>query len=71
MPKCSNRRTKASSMQFQVELELAPLTEEEDNERIKRLTRKILRVVENFGRRKKERGDDLSFGTTLEKEIAI
>lgn len=54
-----------------IEIKIAPLTEEENNERIKRLAKKILRVVEVSGRRKRQRSDDGFRQVTLESELAI
>lgn len=67
----SKNRTQAFSMHHQIELKIAPLSPEENNERLKRLAKKILRVVEVRCRRKKQRGDDGFKQITLESELAI
>lgn len=71
MSRGSNNRAQALSMLNQIELKLVPLTPEENNERIKRLAKKILRVVEVNGRRKDRRDDDGFKQVTLESELAI
>lgn len=67
----SKYRTQAFSMLNQIEMKIAPLSPEENNERIKRLAKKILRVVEVRGRRKKQLDDDGFKQGTLESELAL
>ncbi|MCM2282270.1 MAG: hypothetical protein NDI61_10535 [Bdellovibrionaceae bacterium] len=67
----SRYRTQAFSMLNQIETKIAPLSPEENNERIKRLAKKILRVVEVRGRRKRQSNDDGFKQGTLESELAI
>jgi hypothetical protein len=54
-----------------IEIQLAPLTEEQNNERIKRLAKKILHVVESNSRRKRQRENNDFQQINLESELAI
>ena len=67
---------------IQLEVEYIRLSEREDNERIERLTRKILRILENPGEQsgsdetqepahEPKRGIEEIFDTSLEKAIGL
>jgi len=71
MPKGIPINTQADSILSNVKIEIVELPEEENNERIKRLARKILRAVENDRGRKVGDGDDFLANSTLEQDIAI
>ncbi len=70
MSKGLKYQTNAFSMLDHIEIKTVPLSEEENNERIKRLAKKILRIVEVSRRRKKQRDDDFK-QVSLETELAI
>jgi hypothetical protein len=71
MPNGSHGRTQAISVHNLVEINLAPLSEEENNERIKRLARKILRVVEGNRGNRSTAGEDIFSNGTFEQDLAI
>lgn len=71
MPKGIPINTQADSILSNVKIEIVALPEEENNERIKRLARKILRAVENDRGRKVGDNDDFLANSTLEQDIAI
>lgn len=71
MPKGIPINTQADSILSNVTIEIVALPEEENNERIKRLARKILRAVENDRGRKVGDSDDVLANSTLEQDIAI
>lgn len=71
MFKGSKHRTQAFSMLDHIEIKIAPLTEEENNERIKRLARKILRCVESGRRNRPANSEDIFSDRTFEQDIAI
>lgn len=71
MSKGSKHRTQAFSALNHIEIKIAPLTEEENNERIKRLARKILRCVESGRRNRPTGSEDIFSNNTFEQDIAI
>ncbi|MFN8791394.1 MAG: hypothetical protein ACK5Y2_08075 [Bdellovibrionales bacterium] len=71
MPKGIPINTQADSILSNVKVEIVALPEKENNERIKRLARKILRAMENDRGRKVGDSDDFLANSTLEQDIAI
>ena len=71
MPKGASKTTQAASLLEHIELNVIPLSTEANNERIKRLAKKILRVVESSGGRRPATGDNPFSDATLEKNLAI
>lgn len=71
MPKGIPVDAQANAIISNVRIEIATLPEEENNERIKRLARKILRVVENDRGYRPATGEDIFSNATLEQNLAI
>lgn len=71
MSKGSKHRPQAFSMLDHIEIKIAPLTEEEKNERIKRLARKILRCMESGCRNRPAKPEDIFSDRAFEQDIAI
>lgn len=71
MSKGSRHRTQAFSVLDHIQIKIAPLKEEENNERIKRLARKILRCVESGRRNRPAISENIFSDNTFEQDIAI
>lgn len=71
MPRGSKHRTQAFSTLDHIEIKIAPLNEEENNDRIKRLARKILRCMENSRGDRTSKSEDIFSDSTFEQDIAI
>lgn len=71
MPKGIPINTHALPMLANIKIKPIKLSEEANHERIKRLAKKILRVVESSGGRQPATGDDLFSDATFEKKLAI
>jgi len=71
MPKGIPINTHAFSIFSNVKIEIVSPPEGENNERIKRLARKILRVVESDRGNRPATGDDFFSDASLEKKLAI
>jgi hypothetical protein len=71
MPKGIPIDTQALPLLNNIEMKLISLPEEENNERIKRLARKILRVLESDRGNRPATGEDLFSSSSLEQDLAI
>jgi len=71
MPKGIPIDTQALPLLNNIESKLVCLSEEENNERIKRLARKILRVLESDRGNRPATGEDLFSSSSLEQDLAI